>query len=127
MACSYQSHLFRTAFIDAVPQLLDYMQTQNLTSALLGGNVAWEKHNMSYTVSAYKQMNLPSNNKNISYGNLVQTKRYTGSCNRCDEALMYVVGGASLRMEIRRTAVSKDATRVLRYYADLIDSLVPEK
>ena len=107
-ACIYQSQLFRTAFINAVPQLLDYMQTQNMTASLFGGNVAWEKHNMSYSVSAYKQMNIPSNNQNISYGTLVTNKSYTGSYNRCDEALMYVVGGATLRMEIRRTAVSFD-------------------
>ena len=115
-ASLYGSGLFRKWFIEAASYAVRNMAELHLSRSMIGSGIQWHDFAYEYSIKEYYYDDTPSLQDDCAYRSLLKSTAQNVVSNRCDEAMILVVGGSSTRLRLYRTAVDFDS---VTYRADV--------
>lgn len=117
-----RTELVRASFIHAATVAVEQMLAAQEDKLFMRGGYHWYEHNYSYTNRAYYDNENGDESDDISRSSLTANQKpYTGSVNGYDEAMLLVIGSASVRYTFEQISTTDD-TVTIRAKIKVIDS-----
>lgn len=121
-AALMRTELVRASFIHAATVAVEQMLAAQEDKLFMRGGYHWYEHNYSYTNRAYYDNENGDESDDISRSSLTANQKpYTGSVNGYDEAMLLVIGTASVRYTFEQISTTDD-TVTIRAKIKVIDS-----
>lgn len=121
-AALMRTELVRASFIHAATVAVEQMLAAQEDKLFMRGDFQWYEHNYSYTNRAYYDNENGDESDDISRSSLTANQKpYTGSVNGYDEAMLLVIGSASVRYTFEQISTTDD-TVTIRAKIKVIDS-----
>ena len=116
-AALYGSALFRKWFIEAASYAVQNMAELHYDQAMIGGSISWHDFAFQYGIFEYMYDTTANPKDDLSYRTYVKYDAQSITANKCDKAMIWVVGTSHARIRLNRTAVDFDS---VTYKLDII-------
>lgn len=101
-ASVFLSDLFRTYFLEAMPQFLSHMEGDRL---LAGGDIGWHDYTMDYHGRIFRWNDTPDTSDDPLLSQLFYRQHIACEPNEYDDVMTLMVGSASVRIRIEKGPV----------------------